>query len=602
MSDRDRLPPLAALRLLQPILTASPLATAAIVGLGIVASAAEGIGITLFIPLVQAVAPGTGADGLPAPLARLVAWVPAERRLVVLPLVMLGAIALKNGLMFANRVLVSRVVGTAGARLRARIFDRLVTMPMAEFERADPGTLLSLVATESWRAAQAVTLCLGMLVRLCTVTVFVALLLSISWRLTLILLLGVAAVSEFVRWVAGGARAAGRDAVEANARLGERMWEALAGMRTVRAFDAVDHERRRFGAASDAVRRTFLRLDVLAGFTGPLTETLHAALVLGILVLALRDPAALPALLAFAVLVYRLQPQLHAFETERTALLGLLGAVRDVRAFVEAAPDAAAAPGERRPARGAPAPLRDGVAFDHVCFRHAGEARFALDDVSFRIARGAVTAVVGASGAGKTTLLHLLCGFYEPDAGAILIDGVPLADLDPFGWRTRLGYVGQDVFLFNASIRDNIAYGRRGAGDAEIEAAARAANAHEFVAELPDGYATVVGDRGVRLSGGQRQRIALARAFVRRPELLILDEATNALDGVSEHLVQRSIDAVRGECTVVIVAHRLDTILDADHVVVLERGRVAEQGGVAALLERDGPFRRLYARGGAGAA
>jgi subfamily B ATP-binding cassette protein MsbA len=212
-----------------------------------------------------------------------------------------------------------------------------------------------------------------------------------------------------------------------------------------------------------------------------------------------------------------------------------------------------------------------------------------------------VTAVVGASGAGKTTLLHLLCGFYDPAAGRIAVDGVALAGAARSAWRRRIGYVGQDTFLFNTTVRDNIAYGCRGASDAEIEAAARQAHAHEFVTELPRGYDTVIGDRGVRLSGGQRQRIALARAFVRRPELLILDEATNALDGVSEHLVQRSIQAVRGECTVVIVAHRLDTILDADHVVVLEHGRVVEQGPLATLLERDGTFRRLYARqGGAG--
>jgi len=210
--------------------------------------------------------------------------------------------------------------------------------------------------------------------------------------------------------------------------------------------------------------------------------------------------------------------------------------------------------------------------------------------------------VVGASGAGKTTLLHLLCAFYEPTGGAVRIDGVPLADVDPVSWRRCIGYVGQDVFLFNASIRDNIAYGRPDATGAEIEAAARQANAHEFITEQPAGYDSVVGDRGTRLSGGQRQRIALARAFVRRPELLILDEATNALDGVSEHLVQQSIQAVRGECTVVIVAHRLDTILDADHVVVLERGRVAEEGPLTTLLAHDGTFRRLYGRRGDGRA
>jgi subfamily B ATP-binding cassette protein MsbA len=343
------------------------------------------------------------------------------------------------------------------------------------------------------------------------------------------------------------------------------------------------------------VRRTFLRLDLLTGVAGPIAETLHVGLVLGIVVVALGDRGALPALVAFAVLVYRLQPQLRTVETTRAALLGLLSAVRDVCAFIDVA-------GESAPvAAASPPALREAVVLEHVDFGYPGDARLVVQDVSFPIARGRVTAVVGASGAGKTTLLHLLCGFYHPAAGRIAVDGIALAGTDRSAWRRRIGFVGQDTFLFNTTVRDNIAYGCRGASDAEIEAAARQAHAHEFVTDLPRGYDTVVGDRGVRLSGGQRQRIALARAFVRRPELLILDEATNALDGVSEHLVQRSIQAVRGECTVVIVAHRLDAILDADHVVVLEHGRVVEQGPLATLLERDGTFRRLYARqGGAG--
>jgi subfamily B ATP-binding cassette protein MsbA len=594
--DRDeRLSPLAALCLLRPILALHPLAIALVILLGTLASAAEGIGITLFIPLIEGIAPGAPAGGLPAPLAPLVGWIPADRRSLVLALLMLGAVVLKNVLVFANHAVVSRMFADTGARLRARVFDRLLTMRWADFERADPGKLLTLLASESWRASQAVQLALTMLVQLCTIVVFVVLLLLISWRLTLALVVGLAAVSWLVRRMAGRSKRTGRAAVDANARLGERMWEALAGMRTVRAFDAEDHERARFAAASGAVRSTFLRLDLLTGLVGPIAETLHVGLVLGILVVALGDRGALPALVAFAVLVYRLQPQLRTVETTRAALVGLLSAVRDVCGFIDVA--GASAP----VAAASPPALREAVTLEHVDFGYPGDARLAVQDVSFPIARGRVTAVVGASGAGKTTLLHLLCGFYDPAAGRIAVDGVALAGAARSAWRRRIGYVGQDTFLFNTTVRDNIAYGYRGASDAEIEAAARQAHAHEFVTELPRGYDTVIGDRGVRLSGGQRQRIALARAFVRRPELLILDEATNALDGVSEHLVQRSIQAVRGECTVVIVAHRLDTILDADHVVVLEHGRVVEQGPLATLLERDGTFRRLYARqGGAG--
>jgi subfamily B ATP-binding cassette protein MsbA len=593
-TDRDPgSKPFAAVRLVRPLLAGHPFAVVLVVALGILSSVAEGVGITLFIPLVQSIDPAAGAGGLPLPLARLVETVPADRRAVVFPLLILGAILLKNALVFANHAVVSRMFADVGTRLRSQLFGRLVTMDWAEFERADSGAFLTLLATESWRAAQAVQLLLAIIVHLCTIAVFVTLLLVISWRLTIALLVGLLAVSWLVRSMSASAKHTGRASVEANARLGERMWETLAGMRTVHAFGAEDHERARFATASREVRRTFLRLDLIAGLVGPVAETLHAALLLVIVVLALRHPGMLPALLAFALLVFRLQPKMQMLETARAALLGLLGAVRDVHSFLDRPADRApATSGTVHPAPG----TRDALTVEHVSFRYSPDAKPVVHDVSFRIAWKQVTAIVGASGVGKTTLLHLLCGFLEPTAGCIAVDGIPLTRLDRDAWRGRIGFVSQDTFLFNTSVRDNIAYGRRDASDAEIEAAARQAHAHEFIAELSAGYATLVGDRGVRLSGGQRQRIALARAFIRRPELLILDEATNALDGVSEHLVRRSIEEVRGSCTVVIVAHRLDAILDADHVVVLEAGHVVEEGAVAALMERGGTFRRLYAR------
>ncbi len=599
-AEQDTRPPaLASLGLLAPLVAPHASAVGMVVVLGVVASAAEGIGITLLIPLIQAIDPAAASGWLPAPVTRLVDAIPPDRRFIVLPLVMLGAIVIKNVLLFADHAVVARMFADVGARLRARVFDRLLTVEWAEYERADSGRLLTLLANESWRAAQAVQLLLAMLVHLCTIVVFVALLLLLSWRLTIALVLGLLTVSGLVRWMTDGAKQTGRASVAANARLGDRMWETIAGMRTVRAFGAEQHERARFAAASGEVRRTFLRLDIITGLVGPAAETLHAAVVLIIVVVALRDRGALPALLAFAVLVYRLQPQVRMLETARAALSGLLGSVRDIRAFIETEPRAARSGTRGIAAAVQPVPaLRDAIAVEHVSFRYPGASQCVLDDVSFRIGRGQVTAIVGASGAGKTTLLDMLCGFYEPTSGRICVDGVPLGCLDGDAWRQRVGYVGQDTFLFNTSVRDNVAYGRRDADDTAIECAARQAHAHEFIAEMPEGYATVVGDRGVRLSGGQRQRIALARAFIRQPDVLILDEATNALDGVSEHLVRRSIDGVRGRCTVVIVAHRLDAILEADWVVVVEGGQVVQEGPLAVLLEREGTFRRLYGRQG----
>ena len=398
-------------------------------------------------------------------------------------------------------------------------------MRWADFERADPGPLLTLLASESWRASQAVQLALTMLVQLCTIVVFVALLLLISWRLTLALVVGLAAVSWLVRRMAGGAKRTGRAAVDANARLGERMWEALAGMRTVRAFDAEDHERARFAAASGMVRRTFLRLDLLTGVAGPIAETLHVGLVLGIVVVALGDRGTLPALVAFAVLVYRLQPQLRTVETTRAALLGLLSAVRDVCAFIDVA-------GESAPvAAASPPALREAVVLEHVDFGYPGDARLVVQDVSFPIACGRVTAVVGASGAGKTLCTCCAATIPRPE--------------DRGRWIALAALTGPRGAAASASVRtlplqhhgrDNIAYGcavpamrRSGPPPAHARVRHRIARTATTRSSATAAYAC--------RDSASTSRCAYLRC---RPELLILDEATNALDGVSEHSVRRS--------------------------------------------------------------
>jgi len=205
-------------------------------------------------------------------------------------------------------------------------------------------------------------------------------------------------------------------------------------------------------------------------------------------------------------------------------------------------------------------------------------------------------ALVGPSGAGKSTLAQLLSRFYDPDEGRILVDGRDLRELDPRWLRRQIGVVSQEPILFSGTVADNVRYGRPDASDAEVEAAARAANAHEFVARFPDGYATRVGERGVQLSGGQKQRVAIARAVLKDPRVLVLDEATSALDAESEHLVQEALERLMRGRTTLIIAHRLSTVVGADRVVVLDGGRIAQLGSHAALMAEDGPYRRLVER------
>ncbi len=221
--------------------------------------------------------------------------------------------------------------------------------------------------------------------------------------------------------------------------------------------------------------------------------------------------------------------------------------------------------------------LRGAIRFDHVGFAYDG-SRSALRDFDLRIAAGTTVALVGTTGAGKSTVLKLLLGLIRPLSGTIEIDGKPLAEYDGQALRRQIGWVGQDVFLFDGSVRDNIAYARPDASDAEVEAAARAAEAHEFIIALPDGYATRIGERGQMLSGGQRQRLSIARALLKDPPILLLDEATSAVDNETEAAIQRSLQTIAHQRTLLVVAHRLSTIVHADHVVVVDDGRIVEAG------------------------
>jgi subfamily B ATP-binding cassette protein MsbA len=238
-------------------------------------------------------------------------------------------------------------------------------------------------------------------------------------------------------------------------------------------------------------------------------------------------------------------------------------------------------------------PFRDRLQFEAVEFAYRDDVPV-LRGVSFEVARGEVVALVGSSGAGKSTLMDLVPRFHDPTAGRVRIDGNDLRDLTLDSLRGQLGIVTQETILFHDTVRSNIAYGRTDASDGDVRAAAEAAHAHAFVSRLPEGYDTVIGERGAKLSGGERQRIAIARALLRNPPILLLDEATSALDAESERLVQEALERLMRDRTVLVIAHRLSTVQHADRIVVLEQGRVVESGRHAELLERGGVYRRLH--------
>lgn len=555
----------------------------AVVVLGLLSAALEGFGIGLIIPLLNIIMGQqgqTGLAGFSAVFQHVGASLSERDRLIAISVAILGSIVLKNLFAYANTLLTTFIYGKASHSIRSALSEQLLRVGYPFFLQQSPGRLLNIISNESWRASDAIQITLGAIVNASAAIILLTFLLLLSWQMTLLVTLGLALVQVAHAMLSANLKAPSRSVASRNSQLASQMLHLVHAGRLIRIFGQEQREKAAFDQASDAVRRAAFVLLTRQGALPPLTEILHAMLFLAVVIGAWFANVSFPLIVAFVILLYRLQPYMRSLQMAWSQLQGLSGSLEEVTWMLDpsdkpAPPQGSAAfPG-----------LSQGIKFEDVTFTYSGSEQRAvvLHAASFDLRSGRSTALIGRSGAGKTTIVNLLCRFVEPDSGRILVDGSPLDRIDPSQWRKHIALASQELELVDGTIFDNIIYGQDAASADDAERAAKLAEAHGFIEQLPQGYRTVVGYRGVNLSAGQRQRIALARALVRDPDILILDEATNAVDGLSEAAIVETLKSRAGRRTTIVISHHRSTISFCDDVVILSHGRVKKQAPFAAL-------------------
>ena len=479
--------------------------------------------------------------------------------------------------------------------LRMEIYDKILSLPLGYFSQERKGDIIARMSGDVQEVETSVTSSLDMLIKNPILIVFyIGTLVAISWKLTVFVLLFAPLMLLLMSSVG---RKLKRKSSEAQALWSDTMSqveETLGGLRVIKAFLAEGLMSLRFGRVTEAMKDKNTRVAVRQALAHPVSEflgTMMIAIVLwfgGTLILDARSSIDAPTFIFYMVMLYSVIQPIKELSKAAYGIPKGLASMERIDAILGAVNPIAEAP-DALPVKD----FTDKIVFSGVGFRYE-DGREVLKDINLEIRKGSTVAIVGASGSGKTTLAELVPRFYDVSSGCVSIDGVDIRKVSLRDLRGLIGNVNQEPILFNDTVFNNIAFGDGGADSESVEAAARVANAHDFIMEKEEGYDTNVGDRGVKLSGGQRQRISIARAVLKNPPILILDEATASLDTESERAVQDALDRLMSSRTTIIIAHRLSTVRRADEIIVLNEGRIVERGRHEELLKLGGYYKKLH--------
>jgi subfamily B ATP-binding cassette protein MsbA len=505
-----------------------------------------------------------------------------------IPLILVSIFVLRGIGTFATAYFNNWVLSRVLNDLRAMAFERVLRLPVARYQDESTGKIINTVVNDVRQVVDMIQSVFVACVRDVLVVIgLLGTLLYLNWKLTLVAIIVVPLTAVIVRTTTKRLRNLNRESQRVTAEMTGVVEEAARGHQVIRVFSGEAYERRRFHQRSEALRGFSQRMTVAFAATTPVTQIATSLALSLVIVLAIQADMTVGEFTQFVTMMLMLLTPLKSLAEVNGPMQRGIAAAETVFGLTDAEPERDTGTRDLGRARGH-------LVFENVAFQYPNAASPALDGVSLDVQPGQTVALVGVSGGGKSTFVNLVTRFYDPQGGRLLLDGVPYQDIALASLRSQLAMVSQNVVLFDDTLAANIAYGAEKIDYERLGAAVKAAHLTDVVARLPDGIDTRIGENGSRLSGGQRQRVAIARAIYKDAPLLILDEATSALDNESERAVQAALDTLMAGRTTIVIAHRLSTIERADRIVVMEAGRVMEQGTHDELLARGGMYANLY--------